>query len=97
MAGGSLATSRHLSSLVNKPELLSSYGSKNPEYLDFIKNSLKSSGVRSKIIKNIGDFSVVKTHSYLSGYPNPLSNRIGEVPNKHLKQDYLNWDTFQWD
>ena len=83
MAGGSLATSRHLSSLVNKPELLSSYGSKNPEYLDFIKNSLKSSGVRSKIIKNIGDFSVVKTRFISSsGYPNPLSNRIGEVPNK---------------
>lgn len=83
MAGGSLATSRHLSSLVDKPELLTSYGSENAEYLDFIKSSLKSSGVRSKIIKNVGDFSVVKTRFISSsGYPNPLSNRIGEVPNK---------------
>ena len=40
MAGGVLATSRHLNSMIKNPELITTYGNENIEYLKFIKKSL---------------------------------------------------------
>ena len=83
MAGGVLATSRHLNSMIKNPELITTYGNENIEYLKFIKKSLVSS-IKPFIFKNNGDYTVVKRRFISSsGYPNPLSDSLNETSDRN--------------
>ena len=83
MAGGVLATSRHLNSMMDNTFLVSTYGEANQEYASFINQSLPDK-TKAKIYKNKGDFTVVKRRFISSsGYPSPLvdnSERIFKGP-----------------
>ncbi len=82
MAGGVLATARHLNSMIKKPELITTYGNENIEYLKFIKKSIASS-IKPFLFKNNDDYTVIKRRFISSsGYPNPLSDSLNKMPNK---------------